>query len=264
MKNRFFALGTTALGLALSTWMAPAVGAQPLHDTIKVNMPYQVTLGNKTLEAGDYTIKEMNSPTKNYVLLFYKDNGMKFVTSSMTIPALANRTPEDSKIVLHRIGDDYYYDKIWVQGKDYGYEFPLPSKARQREKELLSASVTVPVTTGTATTTTTNTTATETTAAVTESTVPVEPATPVTVPEPTTAVDDTKPVDDDSSAANADMKPSDTPVIDEPTADQDQAKDGSAPAEAPKSMPATSAGWLMMLLGGGALSGAGAMLRRKR
>jgi LPXTG-motif cell wall-anchored protein len=29
-------------------------------------------------------------------------------------------------------------------------------------------------------------------------------------------------------------------------------------------MPATSAGWLMMLLGGGALSGVGTMLRRKR
>ena len=29
-------------------------------------------------------------------------------------------------------------------------------------------------------------------------------------------------------------------------------------------MPATSAGWLAMLLGGGSLSGAGMMLRRKR
>jgi len=33
---------------------------------------------------------------------------------------------------------------------------------------------------------------------------------------------------------------------------------------ADRSMPNTSAGWLMMLLSGGALSGAGLSLRRKR
>jgi LPXTG-motif cell wall-anchored protein len=33
---------------------------------------------------------------------------------------------------------------------------------------------------------------------------------------------------------------------------------------ADRSMPDTAAGWLMMLLGGGALSGAGFALRRKR
>jgi LPXTG-motif cell wall-anchored protein len=31
-----------------------------------------------------------------------------------------------------------------------------------------------------------------------------------------------------------------------------------------REMPNTSAGWVMMLLGGGTLSGAGMMLRRKR
>ena len=43
----------------------------------------------------------------------------------------------------------------------------------------------------------------------------------------------------------------------EPSANRDE------PAPAPQSLPATSADWLMMLLSGGTLSGAGLMLRRK-
>src|SRR4029077_10300344 len=35
----------------------------------------------------------------------------------------------------HHFGNDYYFDKVWIQGKDYGYEFPLPQDARSRESE---------------------------------------------------------------------------------------------------------------------------------
>jgi len=42
------------------------------------------------------------------------------------------------------------------------------------------------------------------------------------------------------------------------------ARDMNDTGSADRSMPNTSAGWLMMLLGGGALSGAGMSLRRKR
>ena len=46
----------------------------------------------------------------------------------MTIPTLDPNTARDTKVVLHHYGSDYYFDKIWVQGKDYGYEFPLPQR----------------------------------------------------------------------------------------------------------------------------------------
>jgi len=54
----------------------------------------------------------------------------------MGIPALDNRTPEHTKVVLNHIGEGYYLNKIWVQGKDYGYEFPIPENVRMREREL--------------------------------------------------------------------------------------------------------------------------------
>ena len=52
---------------------------------------------------------------------------------------LDNRTPEDTKVVLHHYGNDYYFDKVWIQGKDYGYEFPLPDSVKSRMRERTEA-----------------------------------------------------------------------------------------------------------------------------
>ena len=60
---------------------------------------------------------------------------MKLRTTSLTIPTLDNNTPENTKIILHHYGNDYYFDKIWIQGKNYGYEFPLPNAVKSRMRE---------------------------------------------------------------------------------------------------------------------------------
>src|SRR5258707_14039813 len=82
----------TAVGaavLALAIWTSPAsVQAQPLYDRIHVNLPYKIVLGEKTLEPGEYTIQRLPDNGGARILLFYKDNGMKFEKSAMTIPAL--------------------------------------------------------------------------------------------------------------------------------------------------------------------------------
>jgi hypothetical protein len=169
----------------------------------------------------------------------------------MTIPTLDPDTARDTKVLLHHYGSDYYFDKIWIQGKDYGYEFPVPHSVKDREKERM-ASVTVPAqysttpatndTTATATPNTAATTSEQQTAAA-QSTPPPPPVTPAeTAPS-------TPPATPSNSADRAmtDTTPTDT-----------------TPTPAPTSMPATSAGWLMPLLGGGTLSGLGMAIRRRR
>jgi hypothetical protein len=244
-----------ALGMAL--FSAPGNAQGPLWDVVHVNMPYSVTIGDKVLQPGQYVIQQnRDAGGGSRVMLIYSNNGMKFETSAMTIPALDPDTARDTKVVLHHYGSDYYFDKIWVQGKEYGYEFPVPSSVKSREMERM-ASVSVPATYSntpvtTPATTTTDTTATDTTAAnttpatdttVASSTTPAT-ATPVTTPDTTVT---TPPATDTNSADRA-MNDTPTPVE----------------TPAPTSMPATSAGWLMMLLGGGSLSGIGMALRRRR
>jgi hypothetical protein len=243
MKTRSFTFAASALALGLATLVMPRqIQAQPLWDRVDVNLPYSVTIGDKILQPGSYVIQQLNSPSGgSQVLLIYGDNGMKFETSALTIPALENRTQPDTRVMLHHIGSDYYFDKVWIQGKDYGYEFPLPNSVKMREKEAMQA---VSVAANASSVQSTETAATNQTTVQQQTTTQPVTAPPVTTQQQTTVAQNTVP-----------------PVTEQNTANR--STEAPAPPAAP-AMPHTSAGWLMMLLSGGALSGIGAKLRSKR
>jgi hypothetical protein len=211
-----------------------------MYDVVKVNLPYVVVVGEKTIQPGDYMIKELPSQSKTGVLTFYGDNGMKFETSAMTIPTYDPQTLEKSEVTLHHIGNDYYFDKMWVQGKNYGYEIPLPRAVKEREKE---ESASVPATY--------QPTSTQETTVTTAQNTPVPP--PETASEPVSA----PPVEPAPAPASAqtEIAQNTTPTNPEATPEANEANR--------EELPHTSAGWLIMLLSGGTLSGAGLMLRRR-
>jgi hypothetical protein len=254
MKSKSLAFAASALVLGLATLVMPnTIQAQPMWDRVDVTLPYSVTIGDKTLQPGNYVIQQLESQSGGgQVLLIYGDNGMKFKTSALTIPALQNRTQPDTRVILHHIGNDYYFDKVWVQGKDYGYEFPLPNSVKQREQEAMQPVVvtasasSIPATPEPAATTTQPDTAATTTTQTDTSQAAATNPTPVVTPPDTTPQPTMQP--DTSADRLADTTPAPTP-----------ANNDNAPA-----MPHTDAGWLMMLLGGGTLTGLGATLRRKR
>jgi hypothetical protein len=126
--------GVVVAGLAAT---AGAIFAQgPLYDKVIVDLPYRVTINDTVLEPGHYVIRQLDDPGGgSRVLMIFDNNGMRLRTSSLTIPTLDNNTPESTKIILHHYGNDYYFDKIWIQGKNYGYEFPLPNAVKNRIRE---------------------------------------------------------------------------------------------------------------------------------
>jgi len=242
------------MALALAMWITPSLlQGQPMDDRITVNLPYSVTVGEKTLPPGDYTIQRLPNNGGSRVLLFYSDNGMKYETLALPFAALDINTARETKLVLNHVGDDYYIHKIWVQGKDYGYELPMPKSLKARRTEQMAKVTTVPAETVQVNTETTEETAAN--RAVTEPEKETEKAEteiaqnyeqPVTEPAPVQADNtaDRAAEDDAANRAAEEQTPAATP--------------------APAKMPKTAAGWLTMLLSGGALSGAGLMLRRKR
>jgi hypothetical protein len=240
--------------LTLGILAAAAGMAQgPMYDKITVKLPYSVTINKTVLPPGDYEIRQDPSPTNNRILRFFSDKGMKFETTAMAIPALDNKTPEQTSLTLDKYGSDYYLNKIWVQGKDYGYEFPIPDSVKSREKERNATTVAAKYE---ASTTQASTTLQSTT---TQSTTPAVDTTEA-APAPVARVDaaparEPEPVKPFELAQN-------TPPAAPPAATPAPASRGAA--DTTPAMPATSANWLNFVLGGGALSGLGLMLRRAR
>jgi hypothetical protein len=221
-------LTTASIVAAGAIAAATSMFAQgPLYDKVIVDLPYSVTINNTVLEPGHYVIRQLDDPGGgSRVLQIFSNDGMKLRTTSLTIPTLDNNTPENTKIILHHYGNDYYFDKIWIQGKNYGYEFPLPNavKNRMRERaEPYTVAATYEPTSKKEETT------------VAQNTTPA-PAPPPPAPEPPREV--------------AQNTPPPPPPAPEP-----------APAP-PQQMPTTSIGWLTMLISGGLFTGAGLLLRR--
>lgn len=255
MKVRNLALAATALVIGVLVTYVKAQG--PLYDKVIVDLPYRVTVQNTTLEPGHYVIRQLQSADNSRVLQIFSNDGMKLETSVMTIPTLDNNTPESTKVVLHHYGSDYYFDKIWIQGKNYGYEFVLPDSVKAREKERM-ASTTVPATFEAApaesgnkatavnaappatTTEERATTTTETQSSTTTSPAPATPA-PATTDNSTAAQTQT-PSADQNSTANLNQNP-DT-------------------GNRSRNMPSTAANWLTLMMSGGFFAGAGLTLRR--
>ncbi len=139
MLTRRFLLVACAAAFALAIFPAVTQAQGPLYDKVMVNLPYTVTVGDHVLQPGPYVIRQAENPGgSSQVLRFYSDDGRQFETEALTIPVVDIGTAKDTKLVLHHFGQDYYMDKIWIQGKNYGYEFPLPASVKARERERLA------------------------------------------------------------------------------------------------------------------------------
>jgi len=279
MRTNSFKIMAGALALASAGWLAPLMHAQPLYDRIHVNLPYTVTMQSKTLQPGEYTIQQLpGNGGESRVLLFYTDNGMKFETSALTIPALDQNTARDTKLVLGHVGNDYYIEKIWIQGKDYGYELPVPDSIKSLEKERTETNVAATYTpTSSTDMTASNTTKSQTAAP--DNANSNNPSDTTNRPMPSTTANTATTTTETAQNNHPVTQPpatqpstSQNNSADRTMADQNQAPANNTPSttanannsSANRTMPNTAADWLTMLLSGGALSGAGLMLRRKR
>jgi len=219
----------------------------PLYDRVNVTLPYPVTVNGTVLQPGDYEIRQHESTAGgSRVVHFFREGGMKLETTAMAIPALENRTPNETKLVLDRFGSDYYLNKIWVQGKDYGYEFPIPDSVRMRENERMAAA---------------NITATYSSPAPAVAT--TQPATTTETTQITTA-ERVERTEIAQAAPPPEPAPATAPQVEVAPAPQVEAAPAPAlSADRPeRTMPTTASNWLNLLIGGALLTSSGLALRQ--
>ena len=118
MKKQLFAL------LGLSLLLAVSASAQTVA---KANIPFNFIVAGKTLPAGEYTIRSLD--TIQRVLVIRGSDKSQMVMAN----SCASAKPSDtSKLVFHRYGDRYFLSQIWTGGNSSGAELP-PSR---RESEV--------------------------------------------------------------------------------------------------------------------------------
>jgi hypothetical protein len=97
---------------------------------LKVNIPFEFSVGNEALPAGEYTVRHM---FRGVLVIQNADGSATKIFS--TNGASASKTPYESSLVFHRYGDEYFLSKIWTSGNDTGREI-FKSRA---EREIIRA-----------------------------------------------------------------------------------------------------------------------------
>jgi hypothetical protein len=87
-------------------------------------------VGAVKLPAGQYTIRDISDDgSSSSVLQIRSDNGTMAVAPVMRISETDNKRADRTEVILRRESGKYQIDKIWFEGRDYGYEL-LPALVR--------------------------------------------------------------------------------------------------------------------------------------
>ena len=133
----YLALWVSILGVGVSSGVARAqsLPTPNARDQVTLNLPYRVTVGARVLEPGEYRIRQTSDTQVEIVKNPPGPNAIRVEAAVTVIVTTFNDPAPQTQVILHHIGNDYYFDKMWLQGKGYGYLFTLPDSVQGRERE---------------------------------------------------------------------------------------------------------------------------------
>ena len=119
--------------LVLVGSMAVAAQAQTSgRKQLIANIPFQFNVGNKTLPAGEYSVREVNPESGGVLLLRSRDGN---ASAMIQVESVISKAPESAKLIFHRYGNKYFFVQAWIDGDNTGMQAPR-SKAERAENEL--------------------------------------------------------------------------------------------------------------------------------
>jgi hypothetical protein len=101
-------------------------------DTIVVDIPFEFTVRNTVLPAGEYTVKRLNPINPSVMELLNSDGDAKvlFLVGS----ADTSTTPTKPELIFDRVGDRYFLSEIFESWDNVGVELQKTRTEHQLEE----------------------------------------------------------------------------------------------------------------------------------
>ena len=121
--------------LVLVGSMAVAAQAQTSGRTqLIANIPFQFNVGNKTLPAGEYSVRQVNPDSDCGVLLLSSRDGN--ASAMIQVDSVIGKAQESAKLTFRRYGNKYFFAQAWIDGDNTGMQAPKSKAERAAESEL--------------------------------------------------------------------------------------------------------------------------------
>ena len=110
----------TKMFVAVACLGAAIGSAQMIETSVRVNLPVDAKVGNVSLPAGDYSIREL----KNSVLEIssYSRKGASAFVIVNPIETANHSGADHTKLILRKNENGYQLQSIWLEGQEMGFE----------------------------------------------------------------------------------------------------------------------------------------------
>jgi hypothetical protein len=131
MKKQAYTM--IAMIILVGSIAAEARAQNSSHTELRANIPFQFNVGDKTLPAGEYTVRQLNLRSDRAVLQIRRKDGSASVMVQMNF--VNGRARESAKLTFHRYSNEYFFAEAWVDGDATGLGAPKSRAERAAEAE---------------------------------------------------------------------------------------------------------------------------------
>lgn len=108
------------------------------NDSFILDVSHPVVVGRHVLQPGRYTCERLDIAGSDLpVLTIRGDNETKSKVNiaASVFPTYTQFAPAETQASYYHIGNDYYFNRIWIRGLNYGYKFRLPKNVKRQETQ---------------------------------------------------------------------------------------------------------------------------------
>ena len=106
-----------------------------LSNPIRAKIPFDFSMGNKKLPAGEYTFSRLSGFSDNKAMSVSSADASTHVFQS-TILAQVRTPKNESTLVFHRYGDQYFLEQIFLGGEREGTQIAESRSERTIRRQL--------------------------------------------------------------------------------------------------------------------------------
>src|ERR1700730_6334323 len=136
MEGKFIKRLTMLSLVSMFTLCAAAASANAqLSHPIRANVPFDFNVGDKKLPAGVYTFSRLSGLSDNKVMSVSNADASTHVFQS-TFGAQVLTPKNDSTLLFHKYGDQYFLEQVWSGGEQEGKQVPESRSERTIKRQL--------------------------------------------------------------------------------------------------------------------------------
>jgi hypothetical protein len=127
----------TMLGLvSMFTLCAAAASANAqLTYRVKAKIPFEFRVGDKKLPAGEYTFSRLSGSSDHRMMLVSGlDSNTQVFQSTFAAQVLTPKN--ESTLIFHKYGEEYFLEEIWTVGEQVGSQLPESRSERTLRRQI--------------------------------------------------------------------------------------------------------------------------------